>query len=154
MPDSESLRLQTELVPAGPAGAVILSPEQVAALGGGKRPPVVVTVGGKSARLRVAPMGGRFLIGFSKAVRAVLDVEIGDVIDVEISLDASERTVEVPTDLAAALTAEPAAAEAYERMSYTHRKEFVQWVLEAKREATRARRIAATVDMLKAGRTR
>lgn len=151
---TEPLHLRTDLVPRGPAGAVVLTGEQVAALGGGKRAPVTVTVNGRTARLRVAPMGPEFLIGFSKRVRAELGVEIGDPIDVVISLDDQERTIEAPADLAAALASDPAADKAFAALSYTHRKEFVQWVNEAKRDETRTRRIAGTVEMLKTGRTR
>ncbi len=151
---TQSLHLHTELVPRGPAGAVVLTAEQVAGLGGGKRAPVTVTTNGRTIRLRVAPMGDEFLIGFSKQARAQLGVEIGDPIEVVISLDDQERTIEAPADLAAALASDPAADKAFAALSYTHRKEFVQWVNEAKRDETRTRRIAGTVEMLKTGRTR
>ncbi len=39
-------------------------------------------------------------------------------------------------------------------MSYTHRKEYVRWITEAKQEATRADRVATTIEMVRAGRTR
>ncbi|KJL41854.1 hypothetical protein RS82_02471 [Microbacterium trichothecenolyticum] len=100
-----TLQIHTVLAPMGPATAIELTDEQVAELGGGKRAAVVVGIGGRTARVRLGVMGGRNLIGFSKAVRAELGVEIGDEVDATIDLDTAEREVEVPADLAAALEA-------------------------------------------------
>jgi len=143
-----SLHVRTRLEPQGPATAIELSDAQVEALGGGKRAAVRVTVGDRSARLRLAVMGGKNLIGLSKANRAALGVEIGDEIEAEIELDTAPREVDVPEDLAAALAAAPGAREAFDRLPYTHRKEHVNAIIEAKRPETRERRIAAAVAKL------
>lgn len=145
------LQLRARLEPQGPATAIELSDAQVEALGGGRRAAVVVTVGERTARLRLAVMGGKNLIGLSKANRAALGVEIGDEIDAEIDLDTAPREVDVPEDLAAALAEAPGAREAFDRLPYTHRKEHVNAILEAKRPETRARRIAAAVAKLEPG---
>lgn len=151
----ETLHLTTTLEPRGPAGAIILSDAQVAALGAGTKAfPVVVTIGGRSVPLRLARMGGESLIGFSKAARAEAGVEIGDEVTVAIVAETGERTVEVPDDLATALAATPGAEAAFAALAYTHRKEFVRWVDEAKREQTRADRVTRTVEMVGEGRTR
>lgn len=134
------LRLTTTLEPFGPAAAIVLSEAQVAALGAGATPPVQVTIAGRSARLRVARMGGVSCIGFSKAVRAQLGVEPGDNVEAVITLDSDERVVEVPEVLAAALDAAGLRAH-FDRLSYTRRKEYARSVTEAKQEATRDRRI-------------
>jgi hypothetical protein len=55
-------------------------------------------------------------------------------------------------DFAAALEAEPRAREFFESLATFYRKNFVRWVEEAKRPETRARRIAESVAVLKAGR--
>jgi len=150
-----TLRLTATLEPRGPAGAFVLTDEQVAALGDGRKAfPVQVTVQGTTLTLRLARMGGENLIGLARAAREQAGVEIGAGYDVEITVDAGDRTVEVPDDLAAALAADPAAATAFAALAYSHRKEFVRWVSEAKREATRADRIATTVEMARTGRTR
>lgn len=142
------LRLHTVLSGRGPAAAILLSDDQVAALGGGKAFPVVVTIGGRTARLRLARMGGENMIGLSKAARAELAVEIDQEVDAVIRVDASERTVEIPPALAAALDADPARRVAFDALSYTVRKEHVRKVADAKQDATRERRIAAIVDSL------
>lgn len=144
-----ALRLTTTLQAGGPATAIELTDAQVEQLGGGRRAPVRVTIADRSASLRLAVMGGRNLIGLSKASRAELGVEIGDTVDALVELDARERTVEVPDDLAAALDADPEVRAAFDALAYSHRKEHVRAVLDAKKPETRARRIAAAVAKLR-----
>jgi uncharacterized protein YdeI (YjbR/CyaY-like superfamily) len=149
------LRMEATLEPRGPAGAFVLTDEQVAVIGGGRKTfPVRVSINGRTLSLRLARMGGENMIGLSKAARAEADVEIGSSYDVEIALDEGERAVEGPRDLSAALATDPDAQTAFGRLSYTHRKEYVRWVEEAKKEETRAQRVAKTVEMVRAGRTR
>jgi hypothetical protein len=95
--------------------------------------------------------GGLFCLGVSKAVRAAAGVDIGDQIHVRIELDDAPRTVDVPGDLAAAL-ARAGLAAPFDSLSYTHRREYVQWVEGAKRPETRARRIDETVARLSGSR--
>ena len=88
--------------------------------------------------------------GVHKATRQEAVVDIGDVVEVEIERDVRPRELIVPDDLAAALASDAAAAEAFGRLSFTGRRELVEWVTSAKREDTRARRIAQTLDRLRA----
>ncbi|WP_449280768.1 YdeI/OmpD-associated family protein [Leucobacter sp.] len=144
-----SLEVSTVLEAQGPATAIELTDAQVEELGGGGRAPVRVTVGERSARLRLARMGGRNLIGLSKAARGELGVEIGDRVTALIELDTAERTIEVPEDLAAALDADPRVRAAFDALAPSHRKENVRSVVEAKRPETRERRIAAVVERVR-----
>ena len=144
-----TLTIQTLLEPQGPATAIELTDDQVAALGAGKRAAVLVTVGDRTARLRLGVMGGKNLIGLSKAARAELGVEIGDEITATIAPDVAERTVEVPDDLAAALAAVPGGRAAFDVLSYSSRKEHVRGITEAKKPETRQRRVSAVVAGLK-----
>ncbi|MGW9157183.1 YdeI/OmpD-associated family protein [Microbacterium sp. NPDC055665] len=143
------LRLHTVLTGRGPAAAILLSDEEVASFGAGKAFPVAVTIGGRTARLRVARMGSENMIGFSKAARTDLGLEIGQEIDAVIRVDSAERTVDVPAELAAALDADPAVRAAFDALSYSVRKEHARSVAEAKQDATRERRIAKIVDALR-----
>ncbi|MGW9111613.1 YdeI/OmpD-associated family protein [Microbacterium sp. NPDC055683] len=136
-----ALTLHTTIHARGPAAAILLDDAQVAALGSAKNPPVVVTIDGATARLRIARMGGENMLGLSKSARAQLGVEIGDEVDVEIALDDAGRTVEVPPELAAALAADGVARTAFEALSFTRRKEIARSIAEAKQEATRTRRL-------------
>ncbi|MFK4835982.1 YdeI/OmpD-associated family protein [Microbacterium sp. ZW T2_14] len=139
------LQIHTVLAPFGPATAIELTDAQVAELGGGKRAAVVVGIGGRTARVRLAVMDGRNVIGLSKAVRAGLGVDIGDEVDATVALDTAERDVEVPADLAAALDAGDART-AFDALSLSRRKELVRGVSEAKRPETRERRIAGVLE--------
>lgn len=124
----------------------------VEALGAGKRPPVRITLHEHTYRTTVARMGGRFLVPVSADVRKAAGVTAGDELDVGIELDDAPRTVEVPADLAAALAEEPAAAQAWETLAYTHQKEWARSVEDAKKPETRARRVAAAIDALRTPR--
>ena len=149
------MHIRTTLASRGPAAAVILTDEQVQALGAStKTPPVRVTLNGHTFAGRVGRMGGENLIGFSKAVRqACGDVKAGDEVEVEIVLDDAPREVEVPPALAAALDAEPELRARFDALAYTHRKELARSVAEAKREETRERRVAEALSRLRAGDT-
>ncbi|WP_314853568.1 YdeI/OmpD-associated family protein [uncultured Microbacterium sp.] len=140
-----TLHVRTTLPAHGPATAIELTDAQVDELGGGKRAAVRVRIGDREARLRLGVMGGKNLVGLSKAARAELGVEIGDTVDAEIELDADDRVIEVPTDLASALDVAGARA-AFDALSPSRRKEFVRGIVEAKQPATRERRVQAAVD--------
>ena len=73
---------------------------------------------------------------------------------VELERDDEPRVVDLPADLTGALEGNARAGEAFERLSYWHRKEYVDWIEEAKREETRRRRIASALTMLAEGKTR
>ena len=149
-----ALETTRELEPFGPAAALILTDEEVDALGGGRRATVRVTIDGRTARLRLAVMGGQNCIGLSKAARAELGVDLGQTVTARIELDEAPREVELPVELRAALEADPALRASFEALAYTHRKEFARWVGEAKRPETRERRLSQAVEMIRDGRTR
>jgi len=134
---------------------VVLDDAQVAMVGeGAKRFPVVVTVNGYTWRTSVARMGGEFLVGLNRDVREKAGVGAGAEVEVTVELDRGMRDVKVPEPLAAALAADPRAQAAFERLAFTHRKEFARWVEEAKRDETRQRRVEAALEMIRAGKTR
>ena len=132
------------------ATGVEVPDEVVAALGGSQRPAVVITIGGHSYRTTAARMAGTYLVPLSAENRAAAGVEAGDTVQVEIVLDDAPREVVLPEDLAASMTA--SARRNYEALSFTHRKEWVRWIEEAKKPETRAARVAKTVEGLEAGK--
>ena len=147
-----SLRLTATLEARGPAAAVILDDDQMAAIGEGpKRFPVRATINGYTWRTTVTPMRGENLLGLNREVRSGAGVEAGDTVEVLIELDTEPREVEVPAALAAALETDTVAKQAFEGMAFTHRKEFARWIDEAKREETRERRVAQALEMLREG---
>lgn len=149
------IKFKTTIEPMGPAAAVVLTDEQVAEVGEGKKAfPVKATINGFTWSGRVSRMGGKNLLGMSKERREGAGVEAGDKAEVSIELDLSERTVETPPALAAAFKKDKAAKKIYDGLAFTHRKEFARWVEEAKKEETRERRVTKTLEMLKTGETR
>ena len=132
------------------ATGIPIPDEVIAALGSSKRPPVTVTVNGHRYRTTAVRMGGRFLVPLSAEHREAAGVAAGQRITVEIENDTAAREVALPDDLAAAM--DDAARTTYDELAYTHRKEWVRWVEEAKRPETRATRIAKTVDALREGK--
>ena len=138
--------LRAVLQARGPAAAVVLTDEQLAEIGqGAKTPAVTVTLNGSYTFAgRIGRMGGETLLGFNKAVRTAAGVEAGDEVELLVVLDAGERTVDVPEDLAEALSA-AGARGAFDALAYSHRKEHVRSVTEAKKPETRAARIAKVV---------
>jgi hypothetical protein len=150
---SESLSFRTTVELGGKTATGLQVPDGiVSALGGGKRPAVRVTIAGYAYRTTVASMGGRYLVPLSAEHRAAAGVAAGDEVDVTIEADTEAREVPVPHDLSTALADDDAAGRFFEGLAYTHRKEWVRWIEDAKRPETRERRVEATLDALRAGR--
>jgi len=131
-----------------------IPPEIVEALGRGKRPAVTVTINGYAYRNTVAVMGGVYMIGISAEHRAGTGVKGGDSVDVDLELDTAPREVTVPADLAAALDADPDARRTFDALSYSNRSWHTLQVDGAKTVETRQRRIAKSIETLRAGRPR
>jgi len=122
----------------------------VHSLAAGRQPLVRVTIGEHSYPSRVAVRGGEFKIPVSAENRAAAGVEAGDEVEVSLELDTEPRTVAVPSDLAEALEAAPAALHFFESLSYSRQRWFVLGVEDAKTAETRQRRIANAVEALRA----
>jgi hypothetical protein len=135
--------------PPEPMRGLEIPAEIVAALEGGKRPPVTVTINAHSWKTRVAIMRGRHLIGLSHANRMAAGVEIGEVIDVEIDLDTTPRVAVVPADLTKALDDDLIAKVTFAGLTENQRREYVRGIEAAKKPETRARRIEKLVAMLR-----
>jgi hypothetical protein len=110
------------------------------------RAPVKVTLNGYTYRSTVAAMGGPPCIPLRKSNREAAGVEGGQTVSVTVELDTEARTVKPPADLVKALKASPPAWERWQELSYTHQREHVEAIEEAKAPETRARRIARAVE--------
>ena len=143
---------QTTLWSGGGNNVGIVVPEEVVqSFGRGKRVPVVVTIdGGFSYRNTIASMGGRYLISFSSDIRAATGRGAGDEVEVTPEIDDAPRTVDVPSALADALAADPAAAAAWPTLSYSKQKAHALSVDGAKTDDTRVRRVQKVIDALHA----
>jgi uncharacterized protein YdeI (YjbR/CyaY-like superfamily) len=93
--------------------------------------------------------GGKSYIGVRREVREAAGVTAGEPLTVRLEYDAELRTVDLPEALLAGLEADPKAAAAFEKLSYTRKKEFVEWIKGAKLAATQRRRLAQVMAMLR-----
>src|SRR5262245_18494498 len=149
-----STHFSADLERVGKSSARLRVPVDLREIYGRARPPLKVTIGGHTWRTTPGVYGGVAYIGLNRDVRAAAGVDAGDRVRVAIELDTEPRTVTVPDDLQAALGDDRDARKAFEKLSYTHRREYVVWIEEAKRPETRARRVAGTVEGVLAGRHR
>lgn len=117
---------------------------------GKARAPVKITVNGVVLRSTVAIYGGKAFIGFRREIREQAKLAPGKKVTIRIELDTAPREVEVPADLKKALRVDAAAKKAWESLSFTHRKEHVQALDDAKKPETRVKRLGKTLEMLKA----
>ena len=131
------------------ATGLVVPPEVVGTLSSGKRPKVRVTLNGYTYRSTVAVMGGQFLLPLAAEHRGKAAVKAGDTVAVTLELDTAPREVRVPTDLAAALK-DAGARAAFDALAFTHRKEHVRAIEDAKAPAPRARRSANAVQRVTA----
>ena len=137
-----TLRVATDMDAMG----IEVPPAIVEGFGQGKRPKVTVTLKGYTYRSTVSVMSGKFMLPLAKVHREAAGVTGGDKVEVTLELDAAPREVEVPKDLAAALKKAGVRA-AFDKLAFTHRKEHVRAIEEAKAPETRARRIERAVAM-------
>ena len=119
---------------------------------GGARAPVAGTINGTPFRGRLMVYGGVTYLGFRREIRdAAGGIGEGDSVEIEVERDDAPREVDVPPALAEALAADPEAKTIYDGLAFSHRKEYAQWIAEAKREETRARRVERATSMLREG---
>ncbi len=124
-------------------------PFDVEAVFGAKRVPVKAVINGAEYRGSIARMGGKYVLGVPKIFREAAGIRAGEHIVVTIELDIEERTVTVPLDFADALMTN-GLSESFAAMSFTHRKEHVRAIEEAKAPETRLRRIQKAIEMIAA----
>jgi Bacteriocin-protection, YdeI or OmpD-Associated/Domain of unknown function (DUF1905) len=135
----------------GKTATFIEVPLDIPAVFGGKRVPVRGTINGFHFRSTIATYGDRFYLPVNKGVRQGAGASAGETVTVELERDEARRMVDIPADLAKALKAAPSAGKSFKGLSYTHQKEYVAWITEAKRDATRRTRVEKTISMLQAG---
>ena len=114
---------------------------------------ILATIDGVPYRGTLVRMGKPcHLLLVRKEIRQQIEKQVGDEVQVFLEEDTEPRVVDVPEDFQQALDAEPVANQHFASLSYTHQKEYVSWIMEAKREETRRSRIMKAVDMLKQGK--
>jgi hypothetical protein len=140
---------EASIVASERGGAYVEVPPAVtAALGGKARVPVRATFDGVPYRGSIVSMGGDArVLGILKDIRAQLGKAPGDRVKVTVERDDAERAVVVPDDLVAALD-DAGLTATFGRLSYSHQREYVGWIEDAKKPQTRHRRVAETIERL------
>ena len=126
----------------------ITIPFDVEKVFGAKRVPVKVSINGADYRSTIFRMGGKYLLAIPKRFRNAAGVKGGEMITVELERDEELRVIIPPEDFARALEANSRAKRAWEKLSYTHQREYVMAIEDAKKAETRARRIAKTIEQI------
>jgi len=153
---SNPLQFKTQLVGRGPGGAwtYLEVPFSVPEVFGRKgQVPVRATINGFTFRNSLMPRAGVHILGVGKDILAGARANPGDTVQVELAYDDAPRTVTVSADFESALMKYPAQEKAFAALSYSHKKEYADWIESAKKPQTRLNRIEKAIEMLAARKT-
>jgi hypothetical protein len=149
----KTYKFKAKVVEAGGGGgACVLFPYDVEKEFGTRgQVPVKVTFDGVPYTGTMVKYGRpEHMLPMLKAIRDQIGKGPGDTVAVTVERDEAVRTIEIPPAFKAALKKEKL-LEFFEKLSYTHRKEYVRWISEAKKEETRVARAAKALAMLREG---
>jgi hypothetical protein len=136
--------------PRAGGGTLVPIPREVATkLGLKGMPKIQAVIAGRPYRGSLMPMGdGTWCLGVLKSIQEAAGVGFGDAVTVELELDTTPRVIEPPADLARELARNKKLAGAWEKLSFTNKKEMALSLTEAKKTETRERRLAAILSKL------
>ena len=147
---SQSHTFRAKIEEAGGGGAFVRIPFDVEAALGKKRVRVDARIDGERYRGTLVRMGTPcHILIVLKEIRQKIGKGAGDEVEVTVEEDTAPRQVEIPEDLRQAMEENPGTAALFEKLSHTHKKEYVTAILEAKRIETRRVRITRTISALK-----
>jgi hypothetical protein len=149
-----SAEFDTTVTATGNNTGIVIPDDAIERLGAGRRPAVVVNVNGYEYRNTVGVMGGKHMISISAAVRKETGLKGGDPIHVTLTVADTPREVEVPSDFAAALSADPEARAFFDKLSNSLQRYHVETINAAKTTATRQRRIEKAISLFREGKQR
>jgi hypothetical protein len=137
------------IINAGGGGAFVEVPFDVEKAFGSKRPKVKAVIEGVSYRGLLVRMGGEHhILIILKGIRGQIGKTFGEKIKVVVETDVEPRVIEIPRELLKLFKNEKGAKLFFDGLSYSHQREYVQWINEAKQDETRQRRILKTIEML------
>lgn len=106
------------------------------------------TINGHTIRSSITPYGGVHYLGINRNLRDAIGVKAGEIVQVELEQDLEPRVVDVPPDFQSALDEHPAARIRWQKLSFTHQREYIEAIEDAKKPETRVKRISTTIDQL------
>ncbi len=132
-------------------GSFVTAPFDVAETFGTRaRVPVVARYDGQSYRGSLAPYGGQHMVVIPLSVQDAIGKTAGDVVHVELRLDTAERVVELD-DATTQAFASAGVLDRFRALSYSHQREYWQWISEAKKAETQQTRRDKAIGMIAAG---
>jgi len=149
-----SATFETTVTAVGNNTGIEVPEEVLEQLGAGRRPPVLVDLGGHQYRTTPGVLGGRSMISVSAAVRKATGLAGGDPVTVTLTVAETPREVDVPDDLAAALAADEQAGAFFAGLSNSLQRFHVDSVTGAKTAETRQRRIEKALALFREGKKR
>lgn len=146
---SQSITFRAVIEKAEGGGAYVTVPFDVEEVFGKKRVKVKAIIEGIPYQGSLVRMGGPcHILGVLKEIREKSGKSFGDEIEVTVEEDTEPREVTIPPDVAQVLETNPEADAFFKQLSYSHQREYVQWIEAAKRDTTRQKRIEDMVEML------
>jgi len=109
---------------------------------------VKVMLNGYTYSSTIAAMGGLPCVPLSKSNREAAGLQGGEMVTIRLDLDTDKREMKPPADLLRALRPIPGGSDRWRALSYTHQREHVEAINNARKQETRDRRIAAAVKMI------
>ncbi len=152
MPPTKRFRVLLEKHESSEATGIKIPFDVQKVFGTRARVPVRGTINGFAFRSSIFPMSGGHYMAVNKETREGAKAKGGETVSVVMERDDEPRTITPPPDFERALKASKTAQAMWDKLSYTHRKEHVRAIEEAKRPETRARRIQKAVIDLAAGK--
>lgn len=139
-----------EIKNAGGGGAFVEIPFDVERAFGSPRPRVKAMIEGVSYRGLLVRMGSEcHMLIILKGIREQIGKDFGDKVTITVEADNAPRVIAIPADLMKEFKKDKGAKAFFDKLAYTHQKEYVKWIEDAKREETRVARVAKTIEMLK-----
>lgn len=131
-------------------GMYVIIPFDVEQEYGKKRVKILAKIETELYRGSLVRMGSPdHILLIRKDIRAKIDKTVGDIVKIEVEEDTTPRVVKVPNDLQELLNQNPEEKTFFKSLSYTHQKEYVQWIESAKRAETRTRRLGKALELMK-----
>ena len=144
------IEFSAPIIDPGGGGAYIEFPFDTEELFGTKgRIPVKVHFDGQPYHGTMLLYGTeKHIIIIVKKIRETIKKQAPDIVDVKVELDDKTRKITVPDDVQKSLEKNQMTLETYNKLSYSHQKEYINWILETKREKTRQNRIEKMIQKL------
>lgn len=146
-------KFAAKILSNGNGGMYVIVPFDVEKEYGKKRVKIIAKIESEIYRGLLVRMGSPdHILLMRKDIREKIGKTEGDTVLVEVEEDTEPRVVIVPKELKKLLDQNPKVKAFYKTLSYTHQKEYVQWIEGAKREETRIRRLNKVIELMKEGK--